>query len=524
MKTPSDVYYSNAYNRPCSLVANQYSHVQNDVYEPASVPYLHQYPQGHVPQTQYHLDRQWNDYGRDWRTAPAGKTGQRVDKMHDVDIKPNVFDPRYLVFQNISQQQQHLQQQQRQQRQQQQMQIQLQHQQLQHQQQLQQSKPSFAGYQGNDTPPQPQYAATRCGDANSCFPLPSAAVKEERPIPFHPQCPYYDAVPLDHRPPSETTWSEIVPLSGIETKSLDDPQGEVTNVELERFAKRFKQKRIQMGYTQADVGLALGSIYGTIFSQTTICRFEALQLSSKNMWKLRPVLEKWLEAADAAATGMLTAPTPTTTGGITETEKQTAMQARRRKKRTSIDQVAKSALERKFSCQQKPTPKEILQLSDELHLEKEVVRVWFCNRRQKEKRVIGAGGGGAFGVDGCLDCEGDDGPCESHKDLTITESELYDSESKASARIAITPFGQPLYESYRCFNLVSPIQPHHAHPDPPKQGGFDCRPMALSADHHDHIQTYTQAASMSQPIDANSLNPPHLQRFHPQLQQQQQLN
>lgn len=274
------------------------------------------------------------------------------------------------------------------------MQIQLQHQQLQHQQQLQQSKPSFAGYQGNDTPPQPQYAATRCGDANSCFPLPSAAVKEERPIPFHPQCPYYDAVPLDHRPPSETTWSEIVPLSGIETKSLDDPQGEVTNVELERFAKRFKQKRIQMGYTQADVGLALGSIYGTIFSQTTICRFEALQLSSKNMWKLRPVLEKWLEAADAAATGMLTAPTPTTTGGITETEKQTAMQARRRKKRTSIDQVAKSALERKFSCQQKPTPKEILQLSDELHLEKEVVRVWFCNRRQKEKRMTPATGVG----------------------------------------------------------------------------------------------------------------------------------
>lgn len=503
MKTTSDAYYSNAYSRSC-LVPHQYSHVQNDVYGPAPVPYLHQYPQGHVPQSQYHLDRQWNGYGKDWRTTPVGKPVQNVDQRHDnyVDIKPSVvFDPRFLVFQNISQQQHRVQEQQ------QQMQQQLQH------QQLQQPKPGFACYQGNDTPPQLQYPATRCKDADvaSCFPSsqPSAPVKDEHPISFVPQCPYYDAGPLDL--PAETTWSGVVPLPGIESKSLDD-QGEVTNAELERFAKHFKQKRIQMGYTQADVGLALGSIYGTVFSQTTICRFEALQLSSKNMWKLRPVLEKWLEAADAAAAGMLTTPTTMTTA---ETEKQTAMQARRRKKRTSIEQMAKSALERKFSCQQKPTPKEILQLSDELHLEKEVVRVWFCNRRQKEKRVIGANGG-AFSVDGCLDCEGGEGPCDRHKDLTIAESELSDSESKASARIA-TPFSQPqtFYDPYRNFHPVPSIPPH-THPDPPKQSGFDCLPpMTQSINHHDQIRTYRQAVSMGQQTDLQ-----HLQRFHPQVQQQ----
>lgn len=37
---------------------------------------------------------------------------------------------------------------------------------------------------------------------------------------------------------------------------------------------------------------------GKVFSQTTICRFEALQLSFKNMCKLRPLLEKWVEEAD----------------------------------------------------------------------------------------------------------------------------------------------------------------------------------------------------------------------------------
>ena len=48
---------------------------------------------------------------------------------------------------------------------------------------------------------------------------------------------------------------------------------------------------------KADVGLALGTLYGNVFSQTTICRFEALQLSFKNMCKLKPLLQKWLQFA-----------------------------------------------------------------------------------------------------------------------------------------------------------------------------------------------------------------------------------
>jgi Pou domain - N-terminal to homeobox domain len=61
----------------------------------------------------------------------------------------------------------------------------------------------------------------------------------------------------------------------------------------------FKQKRIKLGYTQGDVGLAMGKLYGNDFSQTTISRFEALNLSFKNMCKLKPLLERWLKDADA---------------------------------------------------------------------------------------------------------------------------------------------------------------------------------------------------------------------------------
>ncbi|XP_074598953.1 POU domain, class 3, transcription factor 4-like [Brevipalpus obovatus] len=144
--------------------------------------------------------------------------------------------------------------------------------------------------------------------------------------------------------------------------------------DLENFAKQFKQRRIKLGFTQADVGLALGTLYGNVFSQTTICRFEALQLSFKNMCKLKPLLAKWLEEADS------------TTGSPTSIDK-IAAQGRKRKKRTSIEVSVKGALENHFHKQPKPSAQEISNLAENLQLEKEVVRVWFCNRRQKEKRM-----------------------------------------------------------------------------------------------------------------------------------------
>jgi POU domain transcription factor, class 2 len=60
---------------------------------------------------------------------------------------------------------------------------------------------------------------------------------------------------------------------------------------------------------------------------------------------------------------------------------------RRRKKRTSIETSVRVALEKAFFINSKPTSQEITNLADNLCIEKEVVRVWFCNRRQKEKRT-----------------------------------------------------------------------------------------------------------------------------------------
>ncbi|CAL4121168.1 unnamed protein product [Meganyctiphanes norvegica] len=159
----------------------------------------------------------------------------------------------------------------------------------------------------------------------------------------------------------------------------EPPPEEPTDLEeLEQFAKTFKQRRIKLGFTQGDVGLAMGKLYGNDFSQTTISRFEALNLSFKNMCKLKPLLQKWLEDADKTIQDPATLSSPLSSPDAI---------GRRRKKRTSIETSVRIALERAFLQNPKPTSEEITMLADGLQMEKEVVRVWFCNRRQKEKRI-----------------------------------------------------------------------------------------------------------------------------------------
>ncbi|XP_031725351.1 POU domain, class 2, transcription factor 1b isoform X16 [Anarrhichthys ocellatus] len=191
--------------------------------------------------------------------------------------------------------------------------------------------------------------------------------------------------------PTRTTASTpIQSLSHSQTtpKRLDTPTMEEPSdlEELEQFAKTFKQRRIKLGFTQGDVGLAMGKLYGNDFSQTTISRFEALNLSFKNMCKLKPLLEKWLNDAVCAET--LTDQSLSSPSALGSPGMGIEGINRRRKKRTSIETNIRVALEKSFLEQnQKPTSEEITMIADQLNMEKEVIRVWFCNRRQKEKRI-----------------------------------------------------------------------------------------------------------------------------------------
>ncbi|KAL6083566.1 hypothetical protein STEG23_000639, partial [Scotinomys teguina] len=167
--------------------------------------------------------------------------------------------------------------------------------------------------------------------------------------------------------------SAVVKVEKVEPALEESHDMKALQKDLEQFAKLLKQKRITLGYTQAEVGLSLGVLFGKVFSQTTICPFEAQQLSLKNICKLRPLLEKWVEEADNNENLQ----------EICKTE--TLVQARKRK-RTSIENPVRGNLESIFLQCPKPTLQQISIIVKQLGPEKDVVRVWFCNLRQKVKR------------------------------------------------------------------------------------------------------------------------------------------
>ncbi|XP_066974218.1 inhibitory POU protein isoform X1 [Macrobrachium rosenbergii] len=152
--------------------------------------------------------------------------------------------------------------------------------------------------------------------------------------------------------------------------------------ELEAFAERFKQRRIKLGVTQADVGKALANLklpgVGAL-SQSTICRFESLTLSHNNMIALKPVLQAWLEEAEAQAKNKRRDPDAPSVLPMGEVDDK--------RKRTSIAAPEKRSLEAYFAVQPRPSGEKIAAIAEKLDLKKNVVRVWFCNQRQKQKRM-----------------------------------------------------------------------------------------------------------------------------------------
>lgn len=147
--------------------------------------------------------------------------------------------------------------------------------------------------------------------------------------------------------------------------------------------------------------MTMGKLYGNDFSQTTISRFEALNLSFKNMCKLRPLLQKWLDDV-SNATGSRSAKAPSAHASTSSRSEVKVAEdrceslklglladslLRRRKKRTNIDQSIRLSLEKFFARNSKPSVEEVSLIANTLNLDREVVQVWFCNRRQKEKRV-----------------------------------------------------------------------------------------------------------------------------------------
>jgi len=88
-------------------------------------------------------------------------------------------------------------------------------------------------------------------------------------------------------------------------RSLQEESNQNADLAFDKnFAEQFKQRRQQLGLSQTAVGLALGTLYGNVYSGCTICQFEQLRLPASNMLKLKPILQKWLNETESADQNM----------------------------------------------------------------------------------------------------------------------------------------------------------------------------------------------------------------------------
>lgn len=145
-------------------------------------------------------------------------------------------------------------------------------------------------------------------------------------------------------------------------------------VELKAFAEDFKTRRIRLGFTQGSVGQSLAERGYNNFAQSTISRFEQMQLSPANAATIRVILEKWLLEAESPE------PAPISTSAVSP-----QMAGRKRKKRAVFSPQTRTVLEEFFAQNPRPNRQSIESISQKLDLLPEEVRVWFCNKRQKTK-------------------------------------------------------------------------------------------------------------------------------------------
>jgi len=166
---------------------------------------------------------------------------------------------------------------------------------------------------------------------------------------------------------------KLVDVCDSSSVNMDSQESDSTcsYAELRQFADDFKAKRIKLGYTQGGVGLSLAEKGFSNFAQSTISRFEQMQLSPRNAATIKKILEKWLLEVENPHLKMC--------------RSSDKLNCRKRKRRIVFSTESKKFLEEMFNCNPKPDRQTIEMVAKELSLLPEEVRIWFCNKRQKER-------------------------------------------------------------------------------------------------------------------------------------------
>merc|ERR550519_3204927 len=171
-------------------------------------------------------------------------------------------------------------------------------------------------------------------------------------------------------------------LNEVDSTGLPKVMQGIDLEQVKQFAAEFKSARLSLGLTQTQVGQALtnsATEEGIAVSQSTICRFEKLEITALQVKKLLPALQTWLqEAKERHKQGL-----PIIVQDCTDGKDN-----KKRKKRTVFNQDTVNALCVEFERQPSPSSAYIADIADRMGLDKETVRVWFCNKRQNLKKNL----------------------------------------------------------------------------------------------------------------------------------------
>lgn len=193
------------------------------------------------------------------------------------------------------------------------------------------------------------------------------------------------------RPPSPVS----VPLnprpSNKSRKAQNTAKGEVDPKEKAlEFAKNFRMKRLQLDFSPEgvaqQVNLRFGSTVIPPLCGNVVTMYEEGQLSLDDMFKMKNYLENWLVDIERAR------------GVPLEKAKELAQSViykKDRKKRAFIDGYQRYKLEMEFQKNNRPNRNQIKEIARNLGsaiLDHDTVRIWFCNRRNKQKLELSEGG------------------------------------------------------------------------------------------------------------------------------------
>ncbi|KAH9282251.1 POU domain, class 6, transcription factor 1 [Echinococcus granulosus] len=201
------------------------------------------------------------------------------------------------------------------------------------------------------------------------------------------------------RDENENTSSGSKKCKKISATALNDTNEHIEDIR--RFARAFKMKRLSLGLTQTQIGRALTAGDGPAYSQSAICRFEKLDITPKSAQRIKPVLERWLAELEGRRPNDQMASHPTNLGnknsvcgsvgsspedsGIYRADcesDESCAGIRKRKSRTNFSADALERLNHEFNINMHPSGTRISQLANQLNYDREVIRVWFCNKRQ----------------------------------------------------------------------------------------------------------------------------------------------